>query len=200
MNLFTANAPHPLRVNIFLAEKGLELPTVWLDVLNGDTRTDEHLMRNSLGETPVLGLKDGTFLSESTAICRYLESHYPERPLMGRNPLHAAKVEMWTRRMEQQICAPIADFGLHTFPIFSEKVEQVPAYAEACLRLQDKRWAWFDRELADGRRFVVDDELSYADIAGATALMVANFVDRPIPDGLKNANRWADAVRGLKGW
>ncbi|MDJ0917030.1 MAG: glutathione S-transferase N-terminal domain-containing protein [Woeseiaceae bacterium] len=200
MNLFSANAPHPLRVNIFLAEKGLELPTVWLDVLNGDTRTGEHLTRNSLGETPVLELDDGTFLSESTAICRYLESIYPERPLMGRNPLHAAKVEMWARRMEQQICAPLGDFGLHTFPIFSEKVEQNPTYAESCLRLQDKRWVWFDSELADGRTFVVDNELSYADIAGATALMVSSFVDHPIPKGLKNANRWADAVRGLKGW
>ena len=102
--------------------------------------------------------------------------------------------------MEQQICAPVSDFGLHTFPLFAEKVEQNRDYAESCLRLQDKRWAWFDSELADGRTFVVDDELSVADIAGASALMILGFIDRPVPDDLQHANRWAAAVRSLKGW
>jgi len=133
------------------ARKNIDIPIEMLDVMKGETRLSEHVARNSLGEIPVLELDDGTYLSESIAICRYLESLYPETPLMGQTPLEVAKIEMWNRRMEQQIMGPHGQLGLHIIPIFADKIEQISAYAETQRRLIDKNWAWLDSELADGR-------------------------------------------------
>jgi glutathione S-transferase len=200
MKLFTGKTPSGLRVNVAIAEKGLDVPTQWLNVMEGETRTAEHLARNNLGEVPVLELDDGSYLTESIAICRYLDNLHSQTPLFGRDPLEAARIEMWTRRMEILICGPIADFGHHAFPLFKDRLEQIPAYAESQLRLQDKRWAWLDKELSDGRTFIVDDEFSIADIAGMTALLVSDFAQHPVPETLAHVQRWESAMRGRKGW
>ncbi|MEQ8829915.1 MAG: glutathione S-transferase family protein [Alphaproteobacteria bacterium] len=200
MKLFTGKTPSGLRVNVAIAEKGLDVPTQWLNVMEGETRTAEHLARNNLGEVPVLELDDGSYLTESIAICRYLDNLDSQTPLFGRDPLEAARIEMWTRRMEILICGPIADFGRHAFPLFKDRLEQIPAYAESQLRLQDKRWAWLDKELSDGRTFIVDDEFSIADIAGMTALLVSDFAQHPVPETLTHVQRWESAMRGRKGW
>jgi glutathione S-transferase len=85
---------NPRRVRIFLAEKGLELPKVEVDMVKGDNRTAEFLALNPLGTLPVLELDDGTVLTESIAICRYLEELHPDPPLFGVDPLDRGKVEM----------------------------------------------------------------------------------------------------------
>ena len=200
MKLYTAPSPSGLRVSVFLAEKGIELPTETLDIQVGETRTDEFLQKNSLGEIPVLELDDGTLLTESMAICRYLEALHPDTPLMGTDPLASAKIRMWSRRMEQQIMGPVAEVAQHTFTFFADKLEQVPAYAETQKRLQDKRWAWFDRELADGRSYVCDDAFSVADITGMAVLMICRFAEMPVPARFENVKRWEGAMLARPSW
>ncbi|MEP2990169.1 MAG: glutathione S-transferase family protein [Parasphingorhabdus sp.] len=201
MKLYTTHpAPNPFRVKVFLAEKGIDLPIQNVDIMSGETRQAEFLDKNSLGELPVLELDDGMILTETIAICRYLEQLYPEKPLLGENSLETAKIEMWTRRMEQQILAPLAQIGLHTFPIFADKIEQIPEYAETQKRLAVKRWAWLNGELSDGRTYVVDDRFSVADITGMAALMVCNFSKEEVPVELSHVKRWEAAVRSHKAW
>jgi len=200
VKLYTAHSPSGLRVSAFLTEKGIEIPTETLDIQGGETRTDAFRKKNSLGEIPVLELDDGTLLTESLAICRYLEDLYPDTPLMGTDPLTVARIDMWSRRMEQQIIAPVAEVARHTFTFFADKFEQVPAYADTQKRLQEKRWAWFDAELADGRSYVCDDVFSVADITGMAALMVCRFADMPVPEKFGNVKRWEDAMYARPSW
>ncbi len=200
MKLYTAPSPSGLRVSAFIAEKGIEIPTETLDIQVGETRTDEFLQKNSLGEIPVLELDDGTLLTETLAICRYLEALYPEDPLMGTDPLTTAKVDMWSRRMEQQVMGPIAQVAQHTFTFFADKLEQLPAYAETQKRLQDKRWGWLDAELADGRRYVCDDVFSVADITGMAVLMICQFAEMPVPERFGNVKRWETAMYERSSW
>ncbi|MEO0997760.1 MAG: glutathione S-transferase family protein [Pseudomonadota bacterium] len=200
MKLYSGLSPNGLRAGVFLAEKGIELPTVDIDIPGGQARTAAFRQKNSLGEVPVLELDDGTFLTESLAICRYLEALHPDPPLMGSSPLGIARVEMWSRRIEQQIMGPIAEVGRHTFTFFADKFEQVPEYAETQQRLLAKNLAWLDTELADGRTYVCDDAFSVADITGMAALMVCQFANTPVPEELRHVKRWETALCSRPTW
>lgn len=201
MKLYTfPMAPNALRVHIFLSEKGLEVPLDHVDAMNKATRRQPFLSKNTLGEIPVLELDDGTLITESVAICRYFEDTHPEPRLMGATPVEAARVEMWNRRMEQQIMGPIGQVGLHTSEFFADKIEQLPAYAETQLRLMEKKWEWLDGELSDGRTWVCDDRFSIADITGIAALHIGRMFEKPIPDGLANVKRWEEAALARPSW
>src|SRR5262249_16881820 len=100
-----AVAPNPRRVRIFAAEKGIELSLEEVDILAGQSRTPEFLTKNSSGGVPVLELDDGSYLSESVAICRYLEGLHPEPNLLGRDLREQAEIERWNRRMELELFA-----------------------------------------------------------------------------------------------
>ena len=200
MKFYNAAAPNPRRVRIFLAEKGVEVPRQDLDLMKGDSRTPEFLAKNSLAGTPILELDDGTILAESVAICRYLESLHPEPALMGTDAVDAARVEMWNRRMEIEIMSTLGNVVVHSIDFFADKIEQVPAYAEAQRRAAAKKWTWLDSELADGRPFVAGDRFSIADITGMAALMIGDFIKIEIPDSLAHVHNWSNAVRSRPSW
>lgn len=200
MKLYAADAPNPFRVKVFLAEKGVDVPTQKIALMAGETREPPFLEKNSLGELPVLELDDGTVITESVAICRYLEGLYPQPSLMGDTPLRAAKIEMWNRRIERHLMDVIGAVGLHTFPFFAEKIEQQPAYAASQRRLLQEKWRWLDRELSDGRRYLCDDAFSIADITGMATLLICRFAKESVPEGLTHAKRWETAVRARPSW
>ena len=97
MKLYVAPGPNSYRVRIFMAEKDIELPLVELDYAKREHKSPQFLKLNSLGQVPVLELDDGAVITESVAICRYLESRYPEPNLFGRSPEETAVIEMWMR-------------------------------------------------------------------------------------------------------
>lgn len=88
---------------------------------------------------PVLELDDGTTISESHAICRYLEEKYPEPPLMGQTALERAQIEMWNRRMELELLNPLVSTFVHTNPMWKGIRPQVPEYADVCQKAGDRR-------------------------------------------------------------
>ena len=195
MKLYDAMTPNSLRVKVFLAEKGVDVPRQKIDIMGGGTRTPAFLALNSLGELPVLELDDGRILTESVAICRYFEALHPEPSLMGESAYDQAYVEMWNRRVEQQLFGTIGAMARHTFSFFADKLEQIPEYAASQLRLFDKNWAWFDRELADGRPFITGETFTISDITGMAALMVCDITDKTLPSELKHAKRWEEAMK-----
>ena len=195
MKLYDATTPNTLRVQVFLAEKGIEVSQEVIDVMGGGTRTPEFLDMNSLGELPVLQLDDGRILTESVAICRYFEELYPTPRLMGESAYEQGLIEMWNRRMELHIFGPLGDAARHTFAFFADRVEQNPDYAAAQMRAFDRAWAWLDRELADGRPFIAGNSLTIADITGMAALFVCDLMNKTLPEELKRTKRWEKEIR-----
>lgn len=195
MKLYDATTPNTLRVNAFLAEKGIDLPRQKIDVLAGGARTPAHLAVNPMGEVPVLETDDGQNIAESVAICRYLEALHPEPSLFGKTAADQARIEMWNRRIELHLMQAIGNMALHSFDFFADKVEQVPEYAATQWRRFETMWAWLDRDLADGRPFVAGDEFSVADITGMAALMICDIAEKTPPRDCEHACRWEAMLR-----
>ena len=164
-----SQAPNPRRVRIFAAEKGIELALEEIDILAGQSRTPEFLAKNSSGAVPVLELDDGSYLSESVAICRYLEGLHPEPNLLGRDLREQAEIERWNRRMELELFAPIARTVQNTSPIFQGRFKQFPEYGEAQRAVVYQRLERMDREL-NGHQFVAGDRFTIADITALVAI------------------------------
>jgi glutathione S-transferase len=98
--LDTSRAPNPRKVRIYLAEKGLTIPTKELNLRAGEQRAPDFLKKNPFAGVPILELDDGTVIAESLAIMEYLEELYPNPPLLGADPVTRALVRMWERRCE----------------------------------------------------------------------------------------------------
>jgi len=186
-------APNPRRVRIFLAEKGIEVPKVEIDIASQDNRTAEFRAKNPMVGVPVLELDDGRYLSESVAICRYFEGHHPDPPLMGVDATDAAFVEMWNRRMELEIMAFITAPFRHGHEFFKGRIRQVPEWGEACREEVPERLAWLDSELAD-REFVAGDRYTIADITALCAIDFGRVSRIKIGPDQKNLQRWHEAV------
>ncbi len=195
MKLFDGGkAPNPRRVRIFLAEKGIEVLLVPVDMgANGHKREDV-TSRNPLQRLPVLELDDGTILTESVAICRYFEELYPDPALFGKSGLGKAKVEMWNRRLELVFLNSVAAAFRHTHPAMQGwEVPQVPEWGEAN---RPKALAFLeimDNELKS-REFAAGDEFSIADITGLVALDFMKPAKIVVPEHLTNVLRWKAAL------
>src|ERR1700738_2380912 len=109
----SANSPNSRRVRIFLAEKGLELTLVPVDLANREQRSDAYRTINPRQMVPTLVLEDGTAIGEVPAIWRYLEETYPTRPLLGATPKEKALVAMWERRVELEGFAAVMEGVRH---------------------------------------------------------------------------------------
>jgi glutathione S-transferase len=186
-------APNPRRVRIFLAEKGVEIPTVQVDLGKAENRAPEFLARNPFGGVPVLELDDGTAIAESVAICRYLERLHPTPPLFGTDPRDEALVEMWQRRMELDLFASVTGSFRHTHAFFKGRIEQVPEWGAVCKRAALKRLAWLDGELA-ARPFVAGERYTVADITALCSVDFGRVTDIRIQPEQKHLQRWHEAV------
>jgi glutathione S-transferase len=186
---------NPRRVRIFLAEKGLTVPMRTVDATTDENRKPPFLAINPLGKLPVLELDDGSVITESIAICRYVEALHPAPPLFGSTPQEQARIEMWIRRMEFQITQPIGDVFLHTGEFYRTRFDQLPAYGEFSRRRAAEAFVWLNGELA-GREFIATDTYSMADIVAQCAFVLGKAVGLRIPPELTELTRWFAAVGG----
>lgn len=200
MKLYVAPGPNSYRVRIFMAEKGIELPLVELDYAKREHKSPEFLKLNSLGQVPVLVLDDGTIITESVAICRYLEAVHPTRPLFGADAVSQGKIEMWNRRMENEVFGTIGNVTLHTNEFFKERLIQVPAFAEAQRKMIPGKWAWLDREMSDGRAYLAGDAFSMADISGMVTLWLSEVFSYEVPADLPHVQAWNQRLRQRPSW
>src|SRR5438270_10770691 len=131
MNLYQSIGPNPRVVKIFIAEKGLDVPRVDVDLMKGENRQPPHVARNPSGQTPCLELDDGRYLAEITAICEYLEEKHPSPPLIGPTAQERAETRMWTRRVDLKICEPMANGFRFSegLGLFKDRLLCIPANA-----------------------------------------------------------------------
>ena len=195
MKLFDGGrAPNPRRVRVFLAEKGITVPLVPIDMGALGHKGEAVRSRNPLQRLPVLELDDGTILTESVAICRYFEELQPEPALFGQGALGRAQVEMWQRRMEFNLMMPVAQAFRHIHPAMKEwEVPQVPEWGEANKPKAVEFLRILDRELAD-REFAAGDAYSIADITGMIAIDFMKPARIQVPEDCANVLRWYKAV------
>jgi glutathione S-transferase len=190
MKLYTSRlAPNPRRVTIFLAEKGIEIPTVEIDLAKKENLLPAFLGRNPLGRVPVLEFDDGTYLAESIAICRYFEATTPEPALFGSGARAQAEVEMWNRRMEFEVLANVSGCFRHSHPYWQGRTEQVADYGDLCRRTLEERMKWLDGEIAN-RPFIAGERFTVADITAVTAFDLGRVAKIRIPEALSNLTAW----------
>jgi glutathione S-transferase len=191
----TPGAPNPRRVRWFMAEKGIgDVEVVTLNILKGAHKTPEYLDLAGVPQVPALALDDGTVITESLAICRYLESRYPEPNLFGRTPEEAAVIEMWTRRAEMMLANPVMLAVRHTHPALAVLESQVPGVAEYNREQGLANLPLFDRRLGEVE-WLAGERFTIADLIAFVGLDFGRMIKLQIPEGLSNLARWMDAMR-----
>jgi glutathione S-transferase len=203
MKLFDSGwAPSPRRVRIFLAEKGIEVERVQIDLKTGDQLAPPYQAVNPQRQTPALLLDDGTLIDDSLGICRYFEALQPEPCLFGKTPIEIGLIESWLRRVEHDCFQAVAIAFRNRVSAFDgravggewPRIEQI----EALIERGRLMWSAFadvlERRLAD-RSYIAVDAFSMADIA---LLVAIDFgLDTRLPDpfeGRPALKRWHDDV------
>lgn len=186
-------APNPRRVRIFLAEKGESIEQVRVPMRERGHKAPGFLKKNSLGQLPVLELDDGSHLSESVSICRYLDETLPGRSQFGSTARERAEVDMWIRRIEFQLMTPIGQIWRHTHPLTAPLLTQFTDFGESNRPRLEQAYRWLDSELA-GKAFITGEAYSMADIVGLTTADFGVFIGAPIPADCENVLAWHGRV------
>ncbi|WP_165188590.1 glutathione S-transferase family protein [Caulobacter soli] len=187
-------APNPRRVRWFMAEKGIEdIEIVDVDIFGGQHKTPEYLAKAGLPNVPALEMDNGATITESVAICRYLETLYPEPNLFGEEACEAAVIEMWSRRTEMLVATPLMMAVRHGHPALAAIETQIPEVAANGRATAEKGLKMLDRRLAESA-FIAGERVTMADILAATAIDFARMVRfRPDPE-LVNLKRWLEGM------
>ena len=189
-----ARAPNPRRLRIFVAEKGLKIPIEQVDIFARKNRTPEMLAKNPAGGLPFVELDDGSHLAESVAICRYLEGLHPEPNLMGKDHREQAFIEMWNRRMELNLFAPVSRAFQHTSEIFKPMLKQFPEYGETQREITRLQLQWLDAQIGN-KPFIAGDRFTVADITALVAVdFGAQLAGVQLDPSMKNLARWHQSV------
>src|SRR4029077_13702081 len=147
MKLYNSIGPNPRMVRMFMAEKGIDLPKVEVDLRGGENPREPCLQVNRSGQSPALELDDGTALAEITAICEYLEEIKKDTPsLIGDTAEERARTRMWTRRIDLNICEPATNGFRFAegLKMFQDRVHCIPQAADDLKATARKRLAWLD--------------------------------------------------------
>jgi len=192
MKLHDSIGPNPHVVRMFAAEKGLDLARETVDLRGGENRQPAYVAKNAAGTTPALELPDGTFVSEITVICEYLEELHPLPSLIGETATERAETRMWTRRIDLGIVEPMAN-GFRAAegrPLFEPRMKLVGAEGAADLKaIARDRILWLDRQMS-GRTWVCGDRFSLADILLYAFTAFGATVGQPLPPEAKWLPEW----------
>ncbi len=188
MHLYTQSAsPNGQRVDVFLREKGVEIPATQIDLRGGENLSDEFLARNPFGRVPTLELDDGTYLSESLAICRLIEGLHPEPNLFGESAQEQAMVEMWCRRVELNFMMMVAQCFRNVTGFFKDREKVCPEWGEIAGENARDAATRLDAHLASSQ-FLTGDRYTVADMTLAIGVGFAKNVGQDYFD-LENLAR-----------
>ena len=188
-------APNPRRVRWFMAEKGIDdIEVIDVDLMTGAHRTPEYVGRAGIAQAPALTMDCGTTITESVAICRYLESLYPEPNLFGHDPKETAVIEMWMRRAELLAAMPLMLAVRHGHPALAALETQVPEVAANNRQQAERSLKLFDRRLGESE-WIGAERVTIADGVLYVGMEFARMVRFKVPEELANLTRWQAAMR-----
>lgn len=181
MKLFNSMGPNPHVVRMFIAEMGIDIETIEIDLMGGENRQNSYLKKNPSGQLPALQLDDGSFLAEITVICEYLDEINGHTDLIGTNPQERAETKMWTRRIDLQILEPLTNGFRYAegYDLFKDRLHLIPDAANDLKAIAQERLTWLDKQL-EGKEFICGDRFSLADIMFYCFLHFGSTVGQPI--------------------
>lgn len=192
MKLHNSIGPNPHVVRMFAAERGVTLETLDVDLMGGENRQADYLAKNPAGQLPCLELDNGDFVSEITAICEYIdEAASGGTSLIGATPEERAETRMWTRRIDLNICEPLANGFRYSdgLQLFKDRITTIPEAAEGLKKIVREKLAWLD-ELMASKTYICGDRLTGADILLYCILAFGKQVGQPYDENLGNLHAW----------
>jgi glutathione S-transferase len=195
MKLYTSIGPNPRVVNMFVAEKGVQLDRVEIDLRGGENRREPYLSVNPAGQSPALQLDDGTCVTEITAICEYLEDKHPNPPLIGTTPEERAVTRMWTRRADLKVAEPMANGFRFAegLPMFENRLRCLPEAAPGLKAVAQDGVAWIDANMKGP--WLAGDRFTLADILLFCFLDFGGMVGQPLDPKFKRVGEWFARVK-----
>jgi len=195
LKLYSSMGPNPRAVNMFLAEKGVSLDKVEVDLRGGENRREPYLGKNPSGQTPALELDDGSYVTEITAICEYLEEKFPSPALIGTTPEERAETRMWTRRMDIKVCEPMANGFRFAegLGLFKDRLRCLPEAAPGLKLVAQDGVEWMENNLKGD--WLCGDRFTLADIVLFAFLDFGAVVGQPLDPKFTKVNAWFQRVK-----
>lgn len=194
MKLYNSIGPNPRVVAMFIAEKGIEIDTVDVDIMGGENRQSDYLTKNPGGQTPALEMANGEVIGEITVICDYLDEMYPENSLMGNSPEEKAQTRMWCRRIDLKIGENMANgfrFG-EGHDMFKDRMLVCPNASDDLKAMAADGLKWLDPLLTGP--YICGDRFSVADISLYCFLDFFTSMGQVIDPALANIHAWMARV------
>jgi len=196
MKLYTSIGPNPKTVRMFMAERGIELSKIEVDLMGGENRREPYLSRNPSGQLPCLELDDGRYLAEITAICEYLDEKSPGGSLIGKTPEERAETRMWVRRIDLNIIEPlVAGFRYSDgLKLFQNRIHVIPQAAADLKQIAQEKLKWLDG-LMKGKSYICGERLTLADLMLFAFLEFGARVGQPLDPALANIAAWYERMK-----
>ena len=195
MKLYNSLGPNPRRVRMFLAEKGVEIPTEEVDIMGGENRQDGYKAKNPAGQMPSLELDDGSVLGETVAICEYVEEKNPKSALIGSTPEERAHARMWQRRVELHVTEPLS-YGFRYaegLAMFKDRMRTIPHAADDLKALARDGLEWIDG-LIGSSEFLCGNRLTLADVTLYCFLDFGTGVGQGLDPKYANLTAWFERM------
>jgi glutathione S-transferase len=197
MKLYNSIGPNPRVVNMFLAEKGVDLPRATIDLMAGENRKAPYATAvNPAGQTPALELDNGAVITEITNICEYIEEKHPDPALIGKTAEERAETRMWVRRVDLNICEPMANGFRFSqgLAMFQPRMRCLPEAADGLKAMAQDKLTWLDGLIA-GKTYIAGERLTLADILLFAFLDFGTNVGQPLNPENKNVAAWFERMK-----
>jgi glutathione S-transferase len=196
MKLHTSIGPNPRVVRMFLAEKGLEIPFVTVDLMGGENRREPYAVEvNPAGQTPALELSDGSCVTEITAICEYIDERHPNPPLIGTTPEERAATRMWTRRVDLKVCEPLTNGFRYAegLRLFESRMRVLPEAAPGLKAIARDGLEWLEGRFEGP--WIVGERFTLADVQLFSFLDFGATVGQPLDPAFGKLTAWFERVK-----
>lgn len=196
MKFYNSIGPNPRVVKMFMAEKGLDIQRVPVDLMAGENRQDAYGKVNPSRTMPALEVDEGVVVAEITAICEYLEELHPEPALIGSTPVQRAETRMWTRRIDLGFVEPMTNGFRYSqgLRLFESRIHCIPQAADDLKAIAREKLVWLDK-LIEGREWIVGDRFTLADILLYVFLDFAAQVGQPLDPANETLAAWFERVK-----
>ena len=196
MKLYQSIGPNPHVVRMFIAEKGIDLPSETLDIRAGVNRQANFLKINPKGQSSALITDAGNLITEITAICEYLEELHPNPPLIGTNAEERGETRMWTRRVDLSICEPMSNgfrFG-EGIKMFEPRIRVLPEASAGLKAVAQDGLKWLDGQMA-GKTWICGDRFTLADVLLFGFVSFGGVISQPLNPDHKNLAAWSERTK-----